>query len=344
MIQLPLLDDDPVHRLMLLGYSEREADFLCLVGLQGGYFLRRQYSQFTGAQAGKADAALVDKLLQKGHATEIIGCRQGKAYHLAARGFYAALAHGDNRNRRNRPAGSIKTRLMALDYILDNLGPRYLSTEQEKIRYFTESLHVPLSDLPAKQFRLPSSNKAARFFSDRYPIYVREQASGKSKTGFCFIDEDFSTGARFQAFLREYRLLFSQLPCFEVVYVATSPNLFWEAERDFQTFASTAPMRGSATAEGARLRRYFQDRKQAEAGNWQGLDRARLIQLREDGQTFSAPFFESLYQQWRVVGDDAIRAELGRKLGREPLNGVFSACLLRHRYDLFGSPPAGRHE
>jgi hypothetical protein len=125
MIQIPLLDDDPSHRLKLFGYSEREAGFLCLVGLQGGYFLRRQYSQFTGVRAGKADVSLVEKLLQKGHAIEIVGCRHGTVYHLDSRSFYAALAPGDNRNRRSRAARSIKTRLMALDYILDNPRPRY---------------------------------------------------------------------------------------------------------------------------------------------------------------------------------------------------------------------------
>jgi hypothetical protein len=34
---------DPIPELQKLGYTEREAAFLYLVGIHSGYFLRRQY-------------------------------------------------------------------------------------------------------------------------------------------------------------------------------------------------------------------------------------------------------------------------------------------------------------
>src|SRR5581483_3221857 len=136
MTQLPLFNNDAIHRLILLGYSERESNFLCLAGLQSGYFLRRQYCQFIGVRAGRPDAELIEKLLARGHATTVAGCNKSVVYHLGARPFYAALTDGDNRNRRMRPPDAIRGRLMALDYVLDHPGPRYLTTEQEKISYF----------------------------------------------------------------------------------------------------------------------------------------------------------------------------------------------------------------
>jgi len=346
MIQIPLLGDDPVHRLKLFGYTEREADFLYLVGLQSGFFLRRQYTQFAGTRAGGADAALITKVLGKGHASAVMGCHQTQVYHLHARSFYAALAPGDNRNRRMRPPASIRCRLMALDYVLDHPGPRYLGTEQEKIAYFTLSLGVELGALPVKEFRLPKADDTtARFFVDKYPICVREEPAGPSQVSFCFIDEGFATCAHFEAYLRQYRSLFDCLANFELIYVAASQNLFWEAERLFLTFASGDWHGHSGNLNAVdfpRLLEYFEDRKRAEAGNWQGLNRDRLIQLRADGQRFSGPLFEALYDQWRVAGQEAIQSELARKSSVEPWNGAFSPYLLRHRYELFGTLSGGR--
>ena len=37
---------DPISELQKLGYTEREAAFLYLVGIHSGYFLRRQYLAF----------------------------------------------------------------------------------------------------------------------------------------------------------------------------------------------------------------------------------------------------------------------------------------------------------
>ena len=41
-----------IQALQRLGYTEREAAFLCLAALHGGYFLRRQYAQFLGREDG----------------------------------------------------------------------------------------------------------------------------------------------------------------------------------------------------------------------------------------------------------------------------------------------------
>ncbi len=195
MTQMSLLEDDPIHRLMLFGYTEREASFLCLVGHQSGFFLRRQYCEFIRRRAGRPDTELIEKLRAKGHATTAEGYRKAVIYHLSARPFYAALAAGDNRNRRMRPAASIKSRLMGLDYVLDNPGPRYLASEQEKIVYFT-GLGISASELPSKNFRSPAGEITTRSFPDRFPIFVREAASQHPAIGFCFVDEGSATCSR----------------------------------------------------------------------------------------------------------------------------------------------------
>jgi hypothetical protein len=344
MTQLPLFNNDPVHNLMLMGYSEREAAFLRLAGLHSGFFLRRQYCQFTGIRGGRVDADLVEKLLAKGHATAAEGCHKTVIYHLGARTFYAALSAGDNRNRRMRPAVSIKNRLMGLDYVLDHPGPQYLATEQEKISYFTCSLGVAPADLPGKSFRSPGAdNSTTRFFVDKYPIFLREEDASSSVVGFCFVDEGLATCSRFEAYLHQYRPLFGRLSSFEVIYVAASRNLFWEAENLFQAFAHGVQRGGPACLavhDLARLLEHFEDRERSENGLWDSFDRTKLIRLRDEREEFSGPFFDSLYDRWKAGDKDALRAAATEKTScAEPLSGTFSAHLLRHNYDVFGRAP-----
>lgn len=347
MTQLPLFNNDPVHNLMLMGYSEREGAFLRLAGLQSGFFLRRQYCQFTGIRGGRVDTELVEKLCAKGHATAVEGCHKTVIYHLGARPFYAALTAGDNRNRRMRPAVSIKSRLMALDYVLEHPGPLYLATEHEKISYFTSSLDIVPGDLPSKSFRSPGAeNSTMRFFVDKYPVFLREE--GASSVGLCFVDEGLATCSRFEAYLHQYRALFSRLSSFEVIYVAVSRNLFWEAENVFKAFAGGVTRGGRscfAVHDLTRLLHHFEDRERSENGLWDSFDRAKLIRLRDEREEFSGPFFDSLYDRWKAGDKDAIHAAATEKTAcAEPLNGTFSTHLLRHNYEVFGSAPEAQSD
>ena len=67
MSQIRLTNAERMQALQRLGYTDREASFLCLAALHGGYFLRRQYGQFLGHSLGGTAAALIEKLLAKGH-------------------------------------------------------------------------------------------------------------------------------------------------------------------------------------------------------------------------------------------------------------------------------------
>ena len=345
MTQLPLFNNDAIHRLMLCGYSERESNFLCLAGLQSGFFLRRQYCQFTGIRSGRPDAELVQKLLVNGHATAVAGCHKTVVYHLSARRFYTALCQGDNRNRRMRPADAIRNRLMGLDYVLDHPGPRYLATEQEKIAYFT-SLDIASDALPSKTFRSPSvDSSTTRFFVDKYPIFVLEPGSTLPLVGFCFIDEGQATCSRFAAYLAQYSDLFSRLPGFDLIYVAASRNLFWQAENVFGAFLRGGTPMNLELGDVERLLSHFQDREDSDNGHWNSFDRTKLIRLRDERGEFSGPTFESLYGLWKTAGAAAVRDLIARRtVPRERLCGKFSSYLLPHNYELFGGDPERPNE
>jgi hypothetical protein len=340
MSQLTLTNEERWERLMRFGYAHREAVFLTKAALQGGFFLRRQYGQFTGSQAGGADTALVQKFLANRHGTAIAGCSRTVVYHISARPFYAALGQEDNRNRRMRPPMSIKNRLMGFDYVLDHPGHTYLLTEQEKISFFTRTLGLDLAELPQKPFRSPRGDSTSRFFMDKYPIFKREPSELSPEVSFCFIDEGLATVSRFESYLAEYGALLRRLPSFELIYVSATRVLFWEAERTFQNFVPGRPVDSRMHADALELEPlldYFERRRLYESGRLEAFDRSSLIRLRNERQKFIQPFFESLYQRWQADGKGAVENVLAAaKPTVKPLRGSFSTYLLRHNYDLFG--------
>ena len=329
-----------IQALMGLGYTEREAEFLCIASLHGGFFLRRQYSQFTGTASGGADTVLIDKLLARGHGGALLGCQKAVVYHISTRPFYNAIGQENNRNRRMRSTVAIKNRLMGLDYVLDTHGD-FLATEEEKVAFFNGTEGIELAELPQKVFRSPTGEQTtSRYFPDKYPIYL-QQGPGGPVVCFSYIDEGSTTLSRFDAYLTQYRGVFMRLPSFILGYVAASRNLLWEAERRFNRFISGAPagdLANPANLDLVRLMAYFRDRQDYEAGPGPSFDRARLIRFRDDRLEFTGAFFDSLFNEWKLGGEAAVQATLtAKKSLAKPLSGGFEVRLLKHNYDLFGA-------
>jgi len=329
-----------IQALAGFGYSEREAAFLCIAALHGGFFLRRQYSRFVGTNPGGADAILIEKLLARGHGGALLGCQKAVVYHISARPFYNAIGQENNRNRRMRSADSIKSRLMGIDYVLEHSGP-FLATEQEKIDYFQGTLGIDKAELPQKVFQSPNAKAAtSRYFMDKFPIYLSKSEGSPAPVTFAYVDEGSATLSRFEAYLAQYHGIFKRLPAFVLDYVTASRRLLWEAERRFNSFASCAPAENPAKLSNgdlARLLAFFRDRQEYESGPGPAFDRARLIRYRDDRLQFAGTFFDTLYKQWKAGGDEAVRAARGAEISSgRPLKGVFNTYLLKHNYDLFG--------
>jgi len=342
MSQIALSNPERIDALQRFGYTEREAQFLVLAALHGGFFLRGQYCRFIGRQIGGTVADLVRKLLTNDHATAVVGCHNTKVYHLGARPFYAALGQEDNRNRRERPTVVIKNKLMCLDFVLDHPGMRYLATEQEKVSYFKNALEIPMVDLPRKLFRSPASDQATeRYFVDKYPIFLAEDTTAPSPVvSFCFIDEGLATDSRFESYLDQYTRLFRRLPAFRLMYVAASDCPFRAARNAFESFVGASqeglPEMQNDTAR-ERLLEHFDARRHYEAQQFETFDRSKLIRFRDDRQAFSGPGYEALYRLWNAGGAPAVDTVLAsaRKVCA-PVQGTFETFLLRYNYSLFG--------
>src|SRR5216684_1976810 len=234
MSSVAMTNPERITALENLGYTSREAAFLCLAALHGGYFLRRQYCGFIGKETGGTVAALVEKLQGQQHAVAISALNNTKIYHLGSRPFYALLGETDNRNRREHSTPAMKKRLMGLDFVLAHPNYRYLATEREKVDYFSGTLGISVSALPYKCYiSLKTPSTTTRYFVDKFPIFFSETSptEPRATANFCFVDEGSTTLSGFETYLGQYSALWLLLKDFEVVYVADTKRLYPAAER-----------------------------------------------------------------------------------------------------------------
>ena len=333
-----MTNSERIEALTALGYTEREAAFLCLAALHGGYFLRRQYCDFIGKEPGGTAAALIEKLLAQQHAAAITAFNNTKIYHLGSRPLFQAIGEPDNRNRREHSPALIKSRLLGLDFVLARGGYRYLATEREKLDYFSGTLGIALSALPYKRyFSLKTTSTTTRYFVDKYPIFLSD--INLSAPAFCFVDQGAATLSGFETYLDQYSSLWRLLSDFHIIYVADTKRLFARAERCF--FAFLSQLEGAGNDRDVRLSKrmlqHFEARRLYEKSELGSFSRAKLIQLRNETEEFSGREYQALYERWKTVQVQA-SPELSGPNARLPVSvkATFSTFLVEHRYDFFG--------
>ena len=330
-----------VEVIKAFGYGEREATFLCWAALHGGYFLRRQYAFFLGKDSSGTVAAFVDKLIDQEHARTLTALNNTKIYHLSSRPFYTAIGEPDNRNRREHAPAAIKTRLMGLDITLAHREHRYLATEREKVDYLSETLEIPLADLPWKRYlSRKSASATTRYFVDKYPLFLKEPSTQESATlSFCFVDPGSTTLSSFETYLQQYASLWRHLKNFEVIYVADTPKLQAAAERRFRSFLNRfrGGDHGGETGFTQRLIEHFEARLLYEKGELDAFNRETLIRLRNETAEFSTPKYQELYQQWKAGAGATVRPNGAPNSSPQATSSVkFSTYLVPTRYDFLG--------
>jgi hypothetical protein len=233
MISRPIAD--PVLALRSLGYTEREASFLYMVGVHSGYFLRRQFDYFINRNRGAIAQHFLEKVQSLGHA-ERLDCGESRfLYHLYSKPIYRMLGNADSQNRRWKSDGQIRARLMTLDYALENDQQHYLASEAEKIDFFSGLRKVPREFFTgASGSLLPALVASAVSLSDRTTPSV-------SPVRFQFSDEALLTEGKFCRFLTSLDRLLRMLGSFDVVYASTSPHTFSGAEQEFMTRFGAEP-------------------------------------------------------------------------------------------------------
>src|SRR5260370_37671884 len=85
---------------------------------------------------GKRSVVFHKKIVEKKHASSKEYLRHGRVFHLFSRNLYEAIGRENVRFRRAHSTEYIRTRLIALDFILRNQRFTYLESEEQKLSFF----------------------------------------------------------------------------------------------------------------------------------------------------------------------------------------------------------------
>lgn len=233
---------DPIVALESLGYTEREAAFLYLVGVHAGYFLRRQFDYFVDRNKGAIAMRFLEKARIAGH-IEFLDCKQGwYVYHLYSRAIYRLLGNPDSQLRRKKGDAQIRARLMALDYVLENENDHFLESEAERLSFFAEHRRIALN--------LFTDDGKLHPLLATFPISIVDRTRPtQSSVRFSFIDEGQVTIEKFLRFLSVADPLLRGVGNFEIVYVSGSTFNFPAAKKAFWSCCSSAAHRSQRLFE-----------------------------------------------------------------------------------------------
>jgi hypothetical protein len=318
--------------LHLLGYTRRESEFLFLVATHSGYFTNRQFKSFAQTESGSISHAFIRRLLAHKHASYHAYRSGGRVYHVFARKVYQAIERENLRTRKKHELEYVKTRLVALDFVLAHPQHHYLETEPEKVAFFANQYNVGLDALPVKQYRARKSAEVTpRYFVDRFPMFV-DPASSSPVVTFAYVDAGAVTLDGFGTHLRAYLRLFGALPRFEFIYIAPSARLFEAAESEFHHVLCGK----RDQSRPVNILDYFRLRKA-----WDAKERvasADVVLLKEAQQRYAGSQVENLYGKWRqgIVADDDVMRDAGHCA--EPGKSTFRTLVCGSSLKVFSDP------
>ena len=144
--------DERIANVQRLGYAEPEAEFLALVALHGGYFVRRQFDAWIGVERGKRSEDFLADLLDRGHCRRHVFAHNRQVFHLRFRPLYRAVGDEHSRNRREHQPQAIRARLMTLDFVLAYPENLYFATEREKVAHLCDERGIDPRRSPPRYF------------------------------------------------------------------------------------------------------------------------------------------------------------------------------------------------
>ena len=176
------------RKLEPLGWTGWRAEWITLVCLHSGVFMRAQFCHYFNAQrmtASRFVNALVDRRIAvEGNWPLFNG--GGKTCRISGNAIFRALGVENIRQRRRASKSGIMRRLLSLDFVLEHPGMGWLPTEAEKVEFF-EKLGLPLRLLPRRIYCGVVGNQK-RYFALKLPLAVEPET-----VSFAYIDPGHQT-------------------------------------------------------------------------------------------------------------------------------------------------------
>lgn len=251
--------------------------------------------------------------------------RRSLVYHLDSGSLYRAIDKECLRHRREHELDYIKTRLLALDFILAHPEYDYFETAQDKRRYLTEGLQLDATVLVAQ-----GTERDPLAFSNGFPMCLASPSPGLPPVvTFTYVDPGDKNVDACVAHLGAYRPLFRQLSRFQFVYISTAAGRLEEAGLIFSLLVE-----GKGASD---LLRYFDLQTKWDREQYSRLTEPDMLFLYAARRRYVGDFFASLYRLWRrnQFPEDMPHSEIaGQELERRT---HFQAVTVPGHDTVFGS-------
>ena len=261
--------------LVRSGWTRREAEWLALVCLNSGVFLRSQYLAFIG----RTNPALANRFVRRcrKHAVEQPwnGSRL-RICRIAARRIYRLIGAEHVRHRRPAAPDVVLRRLLSLDYVLEHPHAAWLPTEDEKVKALTAA-GIAKELLPRRLYQ-GAVGAQQRYFPHKLPV-----ALDGVRSTFLFVQTEDQTASEVRTWGSQHAALWAELlavgRAVEVVVVGRDPVRLDAAGRVLEKWAATPPesvtmARQEAAAELAAIRKAMVTSDRAALEAWGGINGA----------------------------------------------------------------------
>ena len=241
---------------MARGWTRREAEWLALVCLHSGVFLRSQYLAFIG----RTNPALAHRFIRRCREYAVEEPWNGsrlRVCRIAARRLYRALGVEHVRHRRPAAPEVVLRRLLSLDYLLERPRTSWLPTEAEKVDALTAA-GIAREVLPRRLYQ-GAVGSQYRYFPHKLPV-----ALDGWRATFVFVQDEDETASAVRTWGSQHAALWAGLiaagRAVEVIVVGRDPERLAAAERVLDKWAATPPesvtmAREDAAAEMAAIKR-----------------------------------------------------------------------------------------
>ena len=176
------------RKLEPLGWTGWHAEWITLVCLHSGVFMRAQFCHYFNAQRMTA-SRFVNALVHRRIAVEgnwPLFNGGAKTCRISSNAIYRALGVENIRQRRRASESNIMRRLLSLDFVLEHPAMNWLPAEPEKVEFF-EKLGLPLRLLPRRIYYGVAGNQK-RYFALKLPLAVEPET-----VSFAYIDPGHQT-------------------------------------------------------------------------------------------------------------------------------------------------------
>ena len=226
--------------LLPLGWTGREAEWIAVVCLHSGVFIRAQFCHYFDAPRITA-SRFVKALVQRRSAVESewpLVNGGGRTCRISGKVIYRVLGVENIRHRRKANRNGVMRRLLSLDFVLEHPGMNWLPTEAEKVE-FLEEIGVPSRLIPRRIY-YGAVGAQKRYFALKLPV------AGDARTvTFAYVDPGRDTTGELNTWGGAHGRLWDAIRAkgrrVEVIAIGAELDTVLRADRVLQLWAAAEP-------------------------------------------------------------------------------------------------------